>query len=378
MTIVVALAAALFAAIPNGPANAQDVSGTCRDEVLPSNLKVVALWKHGDAALSITMNYPRSKSSEWDNHVVQIKKSTDEWNLRIGVDDLPDGIRDFYPGMEFTINPKFKLLQLTGFEPSTSYDVRAYSKCRLTNLAVAGAPAWAWAISSGVTETLTVETLPNGWTGEIENVEISHWRGGDRADDIPLEPAFDSDVYDYTVRIHKNTLTHFAVDITPGARIIYRYGDDAPTEYPFVNQFKGHSGSYEDRFHIYRTTLKLPVNVTVTIHPDSDAEKTYTFKYRRETERVTQPPVDVTAEKTASSWLWIDWYDPATGGQPANYLVNVKPVDGGKGWTQKVITRYAIFKPSEYGLERGKTYKIWVRGQNKLGKGPKAKITFTY
>ena len=168
---VVAFAATLFAAIPAGPATAD--SEVCDGELLPSKLTATPEWKDGAAALDIEYR-SAIEGSRWDtfdttggfaptkwHSVLQVKKSTDEWNARTGDDDYPDGIgyfEDFW-----MTHVDWERQPLTGFEPSTSYDVRAYSKCQDGD---------EWVLSQGVTETLTVTTLGGPKPDPVLNVRV--------------------------------------------------------------------------------------------------------------------------------------------------------------------------------------------------------------
>lgn len=78
--------------------------------------------------------------------------------------------------------------------------------------------------------------------------------------------------------------------------------------------------------------------------------------------------VDLQVSAT-SDRVTVSWGEPATGGAPTRYKVNLKPVDGGRG---KVKNPKAPKTSVTYSnLDAGETYRVWVRALNDDGKGPK-------
>ena len=63
----------------------------------------------------------------------------------------------------------------------------------------------------------------------------------------------------------------------------------------------------------------------------------------------------------------VSWEAPASGGAVDNYIVHLKPADGGDGKTHrpKAGKTTTTFR----SLEPGATYRVWVRAQNEAGKG---------
>ena len=183
----------------------------------------------------------------------------------------------------------------------------------------------------------------------IESVKFQLYRdNGPALETIPITPDFDPDIYNYTVRTSKNMTMSLSIKVIRGSEILINRGNSDP--------------------------LEFPGDLTVTLSPDTDDEKVYTFRLQDKPDKVTHKPNGLAVETTPSGSMWIDWYDPEAGGIPAHYIVSVKPLDGGKSHSQRVKgSRYAIFEDLPAG-----EYRIWVRGQNRLGKGPKAKINFTH
>ena len=88
------------------------------------------------------------------------------------------------------------------------------------------------------------------------------------------------------------------------------------------------------------------------------------------------PVVNLQLSATADS-VTVTWEAPATGGTPSRYIAHVRPEGGEAGSGE---TRYPKTKKPEatfHGLEAGKTYKIWVRAENTVGKGERVHETIT-
>ncbi len=94
-------------------------------------------------------------------------------------------------------------------------------------------------------------------------------------------------------------------------------------------------------------------------------------------QRAAEPPgpvLNLQLEATADG-VRVSWDAPDTGGAPVGYIVHVRPEDGGKGRTKtpKAKKTAVSFK----NLEPGRTYKVWVRGQNGHGKGERVRASIT-
>ena len=83
--------------------------------------------------------------------------------------------------------------------------------------------------------------------------------------------------------------------------------------------------------------------------------------------------LEVTA--TAEGSVTVRWQAPESGGSPDGYIVHIKPEDGGKGKTKtpKASKTRLTFE----NLKPGRTYALWVRAQNKAGKGERVHTTVT-
>ncbi len=211
----------------------------------------------------------------------------------------------------------------------------------------------------------------------IESVTFSLHRGGPSGENeaLPTEPAFSPDIYDYTVRTSKNMKVIYSIQVVDGSEILIERGEMDPVEFPF-HWLAERGLRYSTTGLSVHTTLSkwMPGDLKVTLSPGTDEAKLYTFRLQDKPDKITHKPAGLEVETTPSGWMWIDWFDPVSGGIPGHYIVSVKPLDGGKSHSQRVKgSRYAIFEDLPAG-----EYRIWVRGQNRLGKGPKAKINFTH
>jgi len=75
--------------------------------------------------------------------------------------------------------------------------------------------------------------------------------------------------------------------------------------------------------------------------------------------------------------LIVSWEAPASesGGEVRGYIVHLKPDGGGKGRTKTPKAKKT--KVSFENLEEGQTYKVWVRAENKAGKGERVHASIT-
>ena len=94
-------------------------------------------------------------------------------------------------------------------------------------------------------------------------------------------------------------------------------------------------------------------------------------------QRAVEPPgpvVDLQLSATADS-VTVSWSAPETGGALDNYIVHIKPEDGGKGKTKtpKAKKTQVTFK----NLDAGRTYEVWVRAENGAGKGERVHASIT-
>ena len=91
---------------------------------------------------------------------------------------------------------------------------------------------------------------------------------------------------------------------------------------------------------------------------------------------VPGPVVNLHLSATADS-VTAAWDAPENGDTPTRYIVHIRPEDGDTGSGK---TKYLKMKKSETtfsGLEAGRTYKVWVRGENDVGKGERMHATIT-
>ena len=83
----------------------------------------------------------------------------------------------------------------------------------------------------------------------------------------------------------------------------------------------------------------------------------------------------VAVADSGTSNVKVSWSAPETGGAPDNYIVHIKPADGGKGKTKtpKARKTSVTFK----NLEAGTAYEVWVRAENEAGKGERVHASIT-
>ena len=88
------------------------------------------------------------------------------------------------------------------------------------------------------------------------------------------------------------------------------------------------------------------------------------------------PVVNLQLAATTGS-VTATWEAPDTGGAPTRYIAHIRPEGGteGSGETKhpKTKKRETTFRD----LEAGQTYKVWVRGENAVGKGERVNATIT-
>ena len=85
--------------------------------------------------------------------------------------------------------------------------------------------------------------------------------------------------------------------------------------------------------------------------------------------------LEVTA--TADGTVTVSWQAPTSGTAPTRYIVHLKP-DGGETGSGKTKRPKAPKTQVKYkNLEPGTTYNVWVRAQNKAGKGERTHATIT-
>ncbi len=77
----------------------------------------------------------------------------------------------------------------------------------------------------------------------------------------------------------------------------------------------------------------------------------------------------------AADSLTVSWQTPASGGAPDNYIVHLKPADGGKGRVKRPQADRLSF--TFKNLESGATYAVSVRAENAAGKGERANACIT-
>ena len=98
---------------------------------------------------------------------------------------------------------------------------------------------------------------------------------------------------------------------------------------------------------------------------------------QQQQQQAVEPPGPVTSlELTADgNAVTVSWSAPETGGAPDNYIVHIKPEDGGKGKTKtpKAKKTQVTFN----NLNAGTTYEVWVRAENGAGKGERVHASIT-
>ena len=103
-------------------------------------------------------------------------------------------------------------------------------------------------------------------------------------------------------------------------------------------------------------------SVAVSVTDDTPEQQQQTA----EPVEIPGPVVGLLLEAATES-VTVSWQAPESGGAVDNYIVHLKPADGGDGKTHrpKAGKTTTTFR----SLEPGATYRVWVRAQNEAGKG---------
>ena len=88
------------------------------------------------------------------------------------------------------------------------------------------------------------------------------------------------------------------------------------------------------------------------------------------------PVVNLHLSATADS-VTATWESPATGGAPTRYIAHIRPEDGEHGSGKTKYPNTKKLETTFRNLEAGKTYKVWIRGENAVGKGERIHATIT-
>ena len=129
-----------------------------------------------------------------------------------------------------------------------------------------------------------------------------------------------------------------------------------------------HTVSGTDPAYTGRPLVVHKVNVSVSVPQEATQGPPRGSQDSPELERMHLPgPVlELRLTGTADS-LTVSWSAPESGDVPTRYIVHLKPVGGGKGALKTPKPRKTSVTFSN--LEAGRTYKVFVRAKNEVGKG---------
>ncbi len=88
------------------------------------------------------------------------------------------------------------------------------------------------------------------------------------------------------------------------------------------------------------------------------------------------PVVNLQLSATGDS-VTVTWQAPETGGAPANYIVHLRPEQGGPGSGKTKTPNAGKTTATFRNLKDGATYKVWARAQNEAGKGQRVHADVT-
>ncbi len=108
----------------------------------------------------------------------------------------------------------------------------------------------------------------------------------------------------------------------------------------------------------------------------SGERKTYTVRITRQEPVVPGPVIDLTLTAEGDKVV-VSWTAPEFGSAPKGYIVHLKPEGGEHGSGKTKRPRAGRTQVTYNKLEAGTTYKVWVRGQNELGKGERVYETIS-
>ena len=123
------------------------------------------------------------------------------------------------------------------------------------------------------------------------------------------------------------------------------------------------------------------VDITVTAPligqgtPDLPQQANPPVAVQRPDTVVPGPVHEVTVAADTPDSLTVTWNPPTTGDAPTRYIVHLKARGGAKGWTKTIKARRNQITFDK--LETGTTYRLFIRAQNKAGKGPRTHTRIT-
>ena len=91
---------------------------------------------------------------------------------------------------------------------------------------------------------------------------------------------------------------------------------------------------------------------------------------------VPGPVTALTLSSTADS-VTVHWQAPERGGEPARYIVHLRPEGGETGSGRTKTPRAKKTSVTFDNLEPGATYRVWVRARNAGGKGERTHAAIT-
>ncbi len=101
------------------------------------------------------------------------------------------------------------------------------------------------------------------------------------------------------------------------------------------------------------------------------------LELQQQTVELPGPVVSIEVTARTEDSVTVTWSAPETGGAPNGYIVHLKPEDGEHGSGKTKRPKATKTKVTYNKLEPGRTYLIWVRGQNETGKGERVHATIT-
>ncbi len=214
--------------------------------------------------------------------------------------------------------------------------------------------------------------------------ETAQYRVYLSADPAPIFGANPADCYDYTsshtVIITATSSDTDKVTVSP-ASVTFTADDYDPKTIYVTGVSAGnvtitHAVSGTDPAYTGAPLVLQQVAVSVPAQQRRAQEPPSSPQEGTEPEPVRLPgPVLEVRLAATEDRLTFSWKAPETGDPPTRYIVQIAPVGGGKGETKTLKAKRTSV--SFRGLEAGGTYRIFIRAQNKEGKGPRVKARVT-
>ena len=201
----------------------------------------------------------------------------------------------------------------------------------------------------------------------------------DAAHEVPLSGVFsdpDGDALTISTTSSDNAIATVSATIDPvtgstTALTVTATGEGTATVTVTARDSDGNSVS--DDFDV---TVPAPVVQPQQAAQEPEAQQE-AAEQLQQAETLPGAVVSLEVTATADGTVTVSWQAPTSGAAPTRYIVHLKPEGGetGSGKTKRPKAPKTQVKYKD--LEPGTTYNVWVRAQNKTGKGERTHATIT-